>query len=152
MWTNLSIQVTQSQNIMPIVTRLLSGRRCHPIHLLLLLILSYLACTCSIIILSPTTSGLFAIFPCKVHAFFIRNIFHLARAPCFLREGAKFIGYSGRVLGIFDLEKKSAPPLFQAEKKTCPPFFAPQKVSPSFLPTKKLAPLFLGGKKFWPLS
>ena len=62
----------------------------------------------------------------------------------YLREGAKFMGYPGRVLGILGGEK-SLRPLFQA-KKNFPPFFASPKVSPLFLPTKeKLVPLFGGG-------
>ena len=56
-----------------------------------------------------------------------------------VRDGAKFMGYPGRVLGKFRLEKKSWPPLFIMKKKSWPVIFL-RKKSPG-------PPFFFQGKK-----
>ena len=54
-----------------------------------------------------------------------------------LRDGAKFIGYPGRVLGKYCFEKKSWPPFFIMKKSLGPSYFYVKKV---------LAPRFFQGK------
>ena len=61
-----------------------------------------------------------------------------------LRDGSKFTGYPGRVLGIFSVEKKFAPPSFFFQKKFLPPLFLCVK--------KSMPPFFLTSKKFSPLG
>ena len=55
-----------------------------------------------------------------------------------IRDGAKFMGYPGRVLGKYRFEKKSWPPFFIMKKSLGPSYFYVKKV---------LAPRFFQGKK-----
>ena len=69
-----------------------------------------------------------------------------------IRDGAKFMGYPGRVLGKYRFEKKFWPPFFIMKKSLGPSYFYVKKVlAPRFFSRKKvLARHIFSRKKLLP--